>query len=263
MFLIKSIKIQSTIPIIKNLLKPIYFQMQSDPVQKSNPETSEPLSKNALKKLEKDKLKAEKKAQHQQAKSQAQPQHEEIGEDVSKQNYGDYELIQSQSQTNRKWTPIQKINDTLIGQSILLRARLANVRAKRTIAFLVLREEFYTIQAVAAFGPTLSKQMIKFIEGVPKESIIDLEAEVVKPEQEILSCTQKVELKINKIFVVSRAEKELPFQIEDASRLVSKEERDEAEEYGSPLKKEAVKEKDNKTGLETLKIICLLFKSLK
>ena len=48
--------------------------------------------------------------------------------------------------------------------------------------------------------------MIKWIEGIPKESVVDIYAIVAKPEKEILSCTQKVDLQIMKIYVVSRSE---------------------------------------------------------
>lgn len=53
--------------------------------------------------------------------------------------------------------------------------------------------------------------MLKFIGGVTSESVVDVWAEVVKPEQEVQSCTQKVELKIVKFFVVSRSLPQLPF----------------------------------------------------
>jgi len=36
--------------------------------------------------------------------------------------------------------------------------------------------------------------MLKFIAGIPSESIIDVVAVVKKPEQEIKTCSQKVEL---------------------------------------------------------------------
>ena len=65
--------------------------------------------------------------------------------------------------------------------------------------------------------------MVKWIDSIPKESVVELHAMVSKPEKEILSCTQKVELQIRKLFVVSRSNPLLPFQIEDASRRVNPE----------------------------------------
>lgn len=60
--------------------------------------------------------------------------------------------------------------------------------------------------------------MIKFIGTITRESIIDVEAKVTVPDQEIQSCTQKVELHVQKVFIVSKAHPELPFQLEDAQR---------------------------------------------
>jgi aspartyl/asparaginyl-tRNA synthetase len=36
--------------------------------------------------------------------------------------------------------------------------------------------------------------MIQFVKAIPNESIIDIEAQVTKPEQAVESCSQKVEL---------------------------------------------------------------------
>jgi aspartyl-tRNA synthetase len=42
--------------------------------------------------------------------------------------------------SDRKWIPIAKIDASLLGQVILVRARLHNSRVKGNLAFLVLRE---------------------------------------------------------------------------------------------------------------------------
>lgn len=204
-----------------------------------------PLSKNALKKLEKKKQKDEKKTQHQAASAQAQKKEEE--EDPLKDNYGEYELIQSNEITKRKWTPLSSITEADIGKVILIRARVHNVRAKGTVAFIVIRDSFHTMQVVAFPNDFVSKKMIKFIGGISKESVVDLEAEVTKPEQEIISCTKKQELKLRKIYIVSKSLALLPFQIEDASRKIEKGEEDEAEE------EEKVEVQAEKTGQEDAK----------
>lgn len=67
--------------------------------------------------------------------------------------------------------------------------------------------------------------MLKFINNITKESIIDIQALVINPPEPILSCTQKVELQVQSVFVLSRANANLPFQLEDAGRKV--EENDE------------------------------------
>ena len=230
----KSIKSLLTSNLFKNLaISKRPFRPMSDP-QPTNPEeqpildeNGKPLSKNALKKLEQKKAKDAKKVQHQAAKGPEKPAEEE---DPLKANYGDYELIQSQEQTPRKWAPLGSITEADIGKTFLIRARVHNVRAKGTVAFLVLRDSFHTMQAVAFPGDWVSKRMIKFIGGITKESIVDVEAEVTKPEQEIISCSKKQELKIHKVFIVNRSHELLPFQIEDASRKIEKGDEEEAEE---------------------------------
>lgn len=178
------------------------------------------LSKKALKKLEKEAAKKAKKEENQKANPQAK---EEEGEDPLQENYGDLPLIQSQSKTDRKWIPVREIDEKFVGQTILVRARLHNSKVKGKIGFLTLREQFSDIQVVIneAEGK-VSKKMIKWVGGLPKESIVDVVGEVKKPEQEIHACSQKVELHIQKIHCVSRSYPTLPFQLADASRPIQK-----------------------------------------
>ena len=50
----------------------------------------------------------------------------------------------------------------------------------------------------------VSKQMIKFTGAITRESIIDMEAKVVKAPEEIKNCSQKlVELQITKVTLFS------------------------------------------------------------
>lgn len=65
----------------------------------------------------------------------------------------------------------------------------------------------------------LSKQMLKFVSGIPKESIIDVQGVVTKVDKQIDSCTQKdAELQALKVFIVSASEPRVPLQMEDLSR---------------------------------------------
>lgn len=84
---------------------------------------------------------------------------------------------------------------------------------------MVIRQQHYTIQAVLVVSEEISKQMVKFVAGVPKESIIDVFGTVKKVETPIVSCSQQtVELHVEKFWVVSTAAQRLPLQIEDAAR---------------------------------------------
>jgi aspartyl-tRNA synthetase len=135
--------------------------------------------------------------------------------------FGDYPFIKSTFRSDRVWTAIKDVNETNEGKEVLVRGRVHNVRAKGNSAFLVLREAFATLQAVAFKSETTSKEMIKYMSSVPVESIVDVLGKVVKPQNPIESCSQQVELQILKFFVVNRATNKLPLQIVDASRKVT------------------------------------------
>ncbi len=62
--------------------------------------------------------------------------------------------------------------------------------------------------------------MIGYAKSIPPESIIEVVAKAVKPDQEIKSCTIQMELHIQEIRCVNKSAPVLPFQIADASRRV-------------------------------------------
>jgi len=86
--------------------------------------------------------------------------------------------------------------------------------------------------------------MLKYLSGISLESVVDVYAKVVKPEVEILSCTQKVELHVQRVHVVSRSAAVLPFTIEDASRPVDKNQNDD-EQSEEEKKDDSVKDEKN------------------
>ncbi|XP_012171568.1 aspartate--tRNA ligase, cytoplasmic [Bombus affinis] len=181
---------------------------------------SDELSKKALKKQQREAEKAAKKAER---KAQIQAQQDVVQEeDISVGKYGEIGLIQSKEKhTERKFTDVKNLNPSLENQTIWLRGRLHTSRAKGKQCFIVLRQQSYTIQGLVAVNEKVSKQMIKFISNITKESIVDIEAVVKCVPSQIESCTQKdVEVHIEKIFVISAAKPQLPLQIEDASRPV-------------------------------------------
>lgn len=78
------------------------------------------------------------------------------------------------------------------------------------------------MQALATVGDKVSKQMIKFMGAVPRESIVDLFGVVRRVDQPILSCSQQdAEIHVERFWVVSTAAQRLPLQIEDAARPIS------------------------------------------
>ncbi|CAH0513715.1 unnamed protein product [Peronospora belbahrii] len=111
------------------------------------------------------------------------------------------------------------LNVELQGKSFWVRGYLQSVRAKSKIAFITLRQETATIQAILHESDKVSRPMIKFAASVSKESVVDVFVTLNVPNSPVLSTTQKdVELNVEKFFVVSKALPELPFQVEDAAR---------------------------------------------
>ncbi|XP_018337801.1 PREDICTED: aspartate--tRNA ligase, cytoplasmic isoform X1 [Trachymyrmex septentrionalis] len=187
------------------------------------PPIGDEMSKKALKKQQKELQKAAKKAEGKvQSVSYSHSQQESTNEseDVSLGKYGQMSMIQSKEKfEDRKFTAIKNLNKNLENQIIWLRGRLHTSRAKGKQCFVVLRQQSYTVQGLAAVNEEISKQMIKFISNITKESIVDVMAIVMPVPSKIESCSQKdVEVHLKEIFVVSAAKSQLPLQIEDAAR---------------------------------------------
>lgn len=74
---------------------------------------------------------------------------------------------------------------------VLVRARLHAVRGKGKSAFMVLRQQTATVQAVLFVDDvSVSKGMVKYAAAIPRESIVDVEGEVTLPEKPVEACSQ-------------------------------------------------------------------------
>lgn len=138
-------------------------------------------------------------------------------------HFGDYGVIASQSPVSRTYTEVKDIGKEAkdIGETVWVRGRVSSVRAKGNACFIVIRSgAFYTIQAChfkEKDDVENSKGMLKYVGGLPLETIVDIQGVVAKAD--VKSCSQgNVEIKIRKIFTVSRAPVTLPFLLEDAAR---------------------------------------------
>ncbi|KAH0953082.1 hypothetical protein HN011_002490 [Eciton burchellii] len=186
-----------------------------------NPQAGDDMSKKAFKKQQKELEKAAKKAER-KAQTQLQQQSMSETEDVSIEKYGLMDMIQSKNKyENRKFIAIKDLDKSLENQIVWLRSRLHTSRAKGKQCFIVLRQQSYTVQGLAAVNEEISKQMIKFISNITKESIIDVKATVKSVPSKIESCSQQdIEVHLQEVFVVSAAKPQLPLQIEDAARPI-------------------------------------------
>ncbi|KAM1776897.1 hypothetical protein ACFX11_043632 [Malus domestica] len=136
-------------------------------------------------------------------------------------NYGEVPLVELQSKTAEDvshWTEVGHLTNALENQSVLIRGQAQTIRAVgNKMSFVVVRERGFTVQCVVTVQPdTVSRQM-KYVAGLSRESIIDVEGVVSVPSVEIKGTTQQVEVQVRKLYCVSRAAV-LPINIEDAAR---------------------------------------------
>lgn len=123
----------------------------------------------------------------------------------------------------------------------------------------MLRDQLHSLQAVGFVGdektPTMSKEFVKFIGTIPKESIVDVVG-CLSPAK-VDSCTIKeYELDIQQLWLVSASTSVLPFQIQDANNSILLDPNDEPKEIvkvednkdkeANPKDKKKKKEKENK-----------------
>ena len=106
----------------------------------------------------------------------------------------------------------------MLGKYVRIRARVNTVRVPGKIGFLILRQHCDTLQCIMERNestengkPLVSALMGKYIAGIPLESVVDVIGYVQAAADEIKSSTCKLELQLQKVFVVSRAQSILPF----------------------------------------------------
>lgn len=71
-----------------------------------------------------------------------------------------------------KYANIGDIDETFKGQEVHLQGRLHSSRCKGKAGFIVIRQQYSTVQCAMFEGEKASKGMIKFAGKIPKESII-------------------------------------------------------------------------------------------
>ncbi|KAJ1923109.1 aspartate--tRNA ligase dps1, partial [Tieghemiomyces parasiticus] len=131
-------------------------------------EDGQPLSKKALKKLEKEREKALAKELRQKERlakeAAAKAEREANYVDVSVGNYGVKPLNQSQERSGDRRVNIADLNGTRMGETVLLRARVQGSRPTGArLCFFMLRQQSSSIQGVVSMdGTTVSKDMLKF-----------------------------------------------------------------------------------------------------
>ena len=151
-------------------------------------------------------------------KNQAAQSTKQVEADTSEGRYGEKALIQSQEKTGKQYVEVKNLNKSNAGQTVIIRGRLHNIRPQAKVVFLVIRQQFSTIQAVCT-KPACSNQMLNFLKKISSESIIDVTATVVETKDPVKSTSQQdIELNVTDLWVISSAAPNLPIIIEDAER---------------------------------------------
>ena len=142
--------------------------------------------------------------------------------DNASENYGKLPLHMSQDRKGQKFLKFQSISKEDVGKPVVFRARLHNMRPQGAkIVFLTFRQQTHTLQGVLVVSGEkdehqVSKQMLKFAQGIPSESLVLVEG-VIK-EAEVKSCSiTGFEIGVRKLFT-SVEVPSIPFSIDDASR---------------------------------------------
>lgn len=178
--------------------------------------TGERVSKSELKRRKKAREQEEK--LRRQAASQAAGKKEETPvEDPARDNYGE-----KAPSTRPTTTTLDALPKAQVGQEVTIFLRVANTRSQSAkLAFLMLRDQGKTIQAVIAVSPdgAVSRQMVKWAIGININSFVRISALVQKPKEPVASASvSTLELHTKTIYMISRAMQMLPMQVKDAER---------------------------------------------
>lgn len=198
------------------------LQENTAPAEVILSEDGQPLSKKALKKLEKEKEKARKKAERDAHLAKEKAEREaQTANDPAKENYGKLPLINSAFKSNQTRVQINSLSAANNSQEVVFRARLHNSRQQgATMTFVTLRQRLSLIQGLLkANGHSVSKQMVKWAGSINLESIVVVHGAIRSVEEPIKSATvQDVEVHISKIYTIVETPEQLPMLIEDAAR---------------------------------------------
>jgi len=214
------------------------------PEERTEEEKARIKAEREARKAEKERLKAEKKAKKEAerlAKEEAEKIHDVVYLSYDEQDtysvMGDMARIMSRSRSGRSFEKVKDLEIKFqVGDKLWLRGRLQSVRPTGRSCFIVLRQDsFDTVQACYfkdKEDPEGSQKMIKYLKSLTEESIVDVEGTLV--EADVKSCSVKtMELSINRIHTVSKADAMLPFLVEDAAR--SEKEVEESQETDRPF----------------------------
>lgn len=149
--------------------------------------------------------------------------------------YGAYRVIQSKcppAGSGRAFHALAALEALPRGQQVWVRARVHKAVFTAQVAFVTLRAGLDTAQAVLS-----GKDMLKWARrNLPAESIVDVCATLAEPEGgRVEKCSVgSVELAVQRVYVVSRADDTLPLTVDDAARPLVEDGGADAAEEAAP-----------------------------
>ncbi|XP_059460896.1 aspartate--tRNA ligase 2, cytoplasmic-like [Corylus avellana] len=181
-----------------------------------------PQNEQSKKAAKKEAAKQEKLRRRQEAAALASTvQSVSVEDDPLAANYGDVPILELQSKVDvRGWTEVGALTEALRDRYVVVHGRAQTIRAVgKNMAFVVVREKGFTIQCVVTAQPdVVSRQMVKYVAALSRESIVDIEGIVSVPNVPIKGASQQVEVQVRKLYCVNKAMPTLPINIEDAAR---------------------------------------------
>lgn len=112
---------------------------------------------------------------------------------------------------------IKNLDRTYAGKKIKTRGFLSNIRNSKSIAFLTLRDQLETVQAIIVKQQNAESEKFPF-EGLTAECYISVQGIVKDANPLIFGCTkQDIELELSSVEIVGPVYQSLPFSLKDAS----------------------------------------------
>ncbi|XP_039036584.1 aspartate--tRNA ligase 2, cytoplasmic-like [Hibiscus syriacus] len=105
--------------------------------------------------------------------------------------------------SSMEWTPVGALTQDLKEKEVLIRERVHITRpVSKNMAFVVVREKGFTVQClITTQGEGVSRQMVKFVARLNRESIVDAIGVVSVPGNPIKGTTQQVEIHLSKLYI--------------------------------------------------------------
>eukprot|EP00961_Rhodomonas_salina_P208916 2819242-Rhodomonas_salina.2 len=86
--------------------------------------------------------------------------------------FGDLQIVQSRTNSGRTF---QSLHSLQAAETSWVRCHVQQIRAKSNAVFMVLRHCGQTAQGVLFKGGSITKDMIKFASGLPRESVVEIQ----------------------------------------------------------------------------------------